>query len=228
MQLTSEYLNPQEDAGTIRGNPSVNPIDCEVDLHWYASEGSHVLPSEVAAGPEYDVAIAGVGCRSHCHGAAVMRFCSVDTSTSPTRCEQLIAKLSAWLIPWSCSSSYAECLTRTVGFVYRVYQYRLRIKRCSVHWRQQHHMGARHRLHIHRPKLRSCDIGHKNSSEFEILPGGQKQGLLRVACNSKQHLYGSRLFLLRRLSWHWCSAHFRPWDRGTVSWPNLFYRLRRE
>jgi hypothetical protein len=46
-----------------------------------------------------------------------MRFCSVDTSTSPTRCDPLIAKLSAWLIPWSCSCSYAECLTRTVWFL---------------------------------------------------------------------------------------------------------------
>ncbi len=97
MQLTSECLNPQEDAGPIRENPSVNPIDCEVDLHWYASEGSHVLPSEVAAGHEYDVAIADVGCSSRCHGAAVMRFCSVDTSTSPTRWDQLIAKLSAFI-----------------------------------------------------------------------------------------------------------------------------------
>ncbi len=120
MQLTwTECLNPQESAATIQraGNPSVNSIGCPVDLHWYASAGSHGLPWEVAAGDEYDVAIADVWCSSRCHRAAVMRFCSVDTSTSPTRCDPLIAKLSAWLIPWSCSCSYAECLTRTVWFL---------------------------------------------------------------------------------------------------------------
>ncbi len=112
----------------------------------------------------------------------------------------------------------------TLWLFCRVYEHRLWIKHCTVHRFEQHHLGARHRLHFYGAELRFCCIRYKNFSESEVLPRGQEQGLLRVACDSKQHLYGSRQFLVRRLSWHRCSAsNVLSWDWRSGNRPNFFY-----